>query len=101
MRFILNIKMPHEVFNASVRDGTVGDKLGQVLEELKPEAIYFAEYDGLRTGVMIVDIKDPSEIPKYAEPWFLLFNADVEFHPAMTPQELGKAGMAELGKKWA
>jgi len=50
---------------------------------------------------MFVDVKDSSEIPKYAEPWFLTFNADVEFHVAMTPEELGKSGLDELGKKWA
>jgi len=30
-----------------------------------------------------------------------LFNADVQFHIAMTPEELGRAGLEEIGKKWS
>lgn len=58
--------------------------MGRILEELKPEAVYFTEYGGQRTALLVIDLKDTTEIPKYAEPWFLLFNADVEFHPAMS-----------------
>jgi len=50
---------------------------------------------------MIMDAKDPSEVPTYAEPRFLLFNADAEFHIVMTPEDLARAGLDALGKKWA
>ena len=33
-------------------------------------------------------------MPAVAEPWFLGFNASVEFHPAMVPEDLEKAGPA-------
>jgi hypothetical protein len=36
----------------------------------------------------------------YAEPFFLQFNADVVFHPAMTPEDLKRGGLEALGKKW-
>lgn len=49
---------------------------------------------------MIVDMSEPSKVPFYAEPWFLAFNADVEFHVVMTPDDLRKSGFATLGKKW-
>jgi hypothetical protein len=101
MRFILHIRMPHDEFNEAVLDGSAGAKMKQILEECKPEAVYFTEYDGQRTGLVVVNLKDPSEIPKYAEPWFLLFNADVEFHAAMTLEDLGRAGLERLGKKWS
>jgi hypothetical protein len=48
----------------------------------------------------VVDLKDPSDIPRLAEPWFLTFNATVEIQPAMTPEDLGRAGLEELGKIW-
>jgi len=101
MRILLDITVPHEPFNTAVRDGTAGQKLGRILDELKPEATYFTEKDGGRGAVMIVDLADPSMIPTLAEPWFLTFNANVQFRVVMTPADLQKAGLDELGKKWA
>ena len=101
MRMIMQVKIPTEDFNAAVRDGSIGQKIERILQETKPEAVYFTEYEGQRGAVMVVDLKDPSQVPALAEPWFLLFNADVEFHVAMTPEDLGRAGLDALGKKWA
>ena len=101
MHILIHVRIPHEPFNTMVRNGTAGDKIKQILEDLRPEVVYFTEHSGQRGAIMAVDMKDSSETPKYAEPWFLTFNADVEFHTAMTPEELGKAGLEELGKKWA
>ena len=50
---------------------------------------------------MIVDVPDASRVPALAEPWFLSFNADVTFHIVMNPEELGRAGLDAIGKKWA
>jgi hypothetical protein len=30
----------------------------------------------------------------------LLFEADIELHPVMMPEDLKRAGLEELGKKW-
>jgi hypothetical protein len=100
MRFLMKVSMPHEPFNTLVRNGSAGAKMGHIMDELKPEATYFIEMNGHRTGIMIINLNDVSQIPFYAEPWFLLFNADVQFHPVMSPEDLGKAGLEELGKKW-
>jgi hypothetical protein len=101
MRMILHAKIPHEEFNAAVRDGSIEKKIKEILEETKAEAVYFTEYDGRRGAIMVININDSSEVPRYAEPWFLSFNADVQFHIAMTPEELGRGGLEKLGKKWA
>ena len=101
MRMLLYAKIPHETFNAAVRAGSAGDKLKRILEATKPEAVYFTERDGQRGAIMIVNLDDPSKVPMFAEPWFLTFNADVEFHVAMTPEDLARAGLEALGKKWA
>jgi hypothetical protein len=101
MRMLLHAKIPHKEFNAAIRDGSAEKKMKQILEETKAEAVYFTEYDGERGAILIININDPSEVPKFAEPWFLSFNADVEFHTAMTPEELGRAGLEKLGKKWS
>jgi hypothetical protein len=98
---LLHVRIPHEEFNAAVRDGSVERKMKQILSETKPEAVYFTEYDGRRGAIMVINIDDPSEVPKFAEPWFLLFRADVQFHIAMAPEELGRAGLEKLGEKWS
>jgi len=101
MRMLLHARIPHEKFNAAVRDGSIGRKMKKILDETKAEAVYFTEYDGHRGAIMIINIDDSSEVPKFAEPWFLSFNADVQFHIAMTPEELGRAGLEKIGKKWS
>ncbi len=101
MRMLLHVKFPHEEFNAAVKDGTAGQKVKRILDEAKPEAVYFTEYGGRRGVILIIDLKDPSQVPAYAEPWFLTFNADVKFHIVMNPEDLGRAGLEALGKKWS
>ena len=101
MRFVMEVSLPLEKFNAAVLDGSAGEKMGRILAELKPEAAYFTAVEGKRGGYLIVDLKNTSEIPKFAEPWFLYFDATVKFLPAMTPEDLQKAGLEKLGKKWA
>jgi hypothetical protein len=101
MRMLIKVKIPHEEFNNAVRDGSVGHKLRRILEDIKPEAVYFTEQNGQRGAILIIDLIDPSKVPAFAEPWFLTFNADVEFHVVMTPEDLQKAGLEELGKKWS
>jgi|SRR6516162_5887096 hypothetical protein len=101
MRMLLNVKLPHETFNAAVRDGSAGKKLKRILDELKPEAVYFTEQEGHRGATLVINLEDPSKIPAFAEPWFLLFDADCEFRVAMTPEDLGKAGLDAIGRKWS
>ena len=43
---------------------------------------------------------DPSSLPRIAEPWFLTFNARMEFRIAMTLEDVKKAGLEDLGKSW-
>jgi hypothetical protein len=101
MRMLLQVDFPIEPFNTAVKAGTVGTKIKRILDDLKPEAVYFTEQQGHRGAIMIVNLESPSDVPKFAEPWFLAFNADCRYRIAMTPEDLGKAGLEDLGKKWA
>ena len=101
MKMLLDITLPHEPFNAAVKDGTVGSKLSRILEATRPEAVYFTEQNGQRGAVLIVDVPDPSKLPALVEPWMLIFQADIKFRPAMTPDDLQRAGLDELGKQWS
>src|SRR5260370_7908561 len=98
MRMLLRVRIPHKEFNEAVRNGTAGSKLNRILEETKPEAVYFTEIDGQRGAIMIVNLEDPSKVPALAEPWFLTFNADVEIRAAMTPDDLKRAGLDALAQ---
>lgn len=100
MRVLLNISIPNEPFNAFVKNGSAGSKLAKILEAVKPEAIYFTEQNGSRGAVAVVEMADGSRIPALAEPWYLTFNASVQFRVCMTPDDLKKAGLDEIGKKW-
>ena len=101
MRMLMHVKLPVEPFNTINKAGTAAKTIKKILAETKPEAVYFSEYGGRRGAIMIVHIDNSSEVPALAEPWFLQFNAEVEFHIAMTPEELERAGVDALGKKWS
>lgn len=92
MRFMVKVSMPAETGNAAARSGF--QVIQKILAELKPEAAYFIAENGKRTAILFVDVQDPSQIPAIAEPWFLAFNAAVEFHPVMKAEDLAKAGPA-------
>ena len=98
---LMHLQFPLEPFNTYVKDGSAGHKIQKILEALKPEAAYFCEQNGHRGGTLVVNLKDASEIPMFAEPFFLTFNAHVEFRVAMTPEDLGRANLEAHGKKWA
>lgn len=94
MRILLKVSIPTSSGNARVLDGTLGQTIESILNDLKPEAAYFAEEQGERTGFIFCNIKEESEIPAVAEPWFLALGARVEFHPCMTLADLKKAAPA-------
>jgi hypothetical protein len=100
MKMIMNVRIPNEPFNTMVKNGKAGEILRRIIDELKPESIYFTEQRGARGAVAIIDVKESSMIPFFAEPFYLNFNADVEFRVAMSPEDLGKSGLEDLGRKW-
>lgn len=100
MRMLMKISIPNDGFNPYVRNGSAGHKMQEILGQMKPEAVYFTEMNGKRTGICILDVPQPSAVPALAEPWFVLFNAEVEFHIVMSPDDLAKSGLEEMAKNW-
>ena len=103
MRFLVKVLFPVEKANAAFKNGKFASIVQSILAEMKPEATYFSEENGKRGAYIFCDIQDASQLPAVAEPWFLAFNASVEFHPAMTLADLAKAGPAieQAAKKYA
>jgi len=94
MRCMLKVCIPVETGNEAARQGSLGKTIEEILSEMKPETAYFTEEHGERTGFIFFNLKDTSEIPAIAEPWFLAFNARVEFRPCMNSEDLKKAAPA-------
>src|ERR1700756_5215235 len=92
MRCMMKVSIPVEKGNATISDGSLPKTMESILGELNPEAAYFTDDNGKRTGFIFFDLKDTSQIPAVAEPWFLAFNAHIELHPAMNLEDLKNAG---------
>jgi hypothetical protein len=90
MRFMLTFRLPMEEGNALVKDGRIGPTLESILDDLKPEAAYFAEIEGARGGYLVVHVDDASQIPAIVEPLYLGLGATVQIHPVLTPEDMGR-----------
>jgi hypothetical protein len=88
----MKVNIPVESGNAAAKAGKLGATIQSILGDLKPEAVYFTDNNGQRAGFIFFEMKDASQIPAIAEPWFLAFNASIEIHPVMVPDDLAKAG---------
>ena len=100
MRLLVTVRLPHESFNAALKDGSALQKVQAILDEVKPEAVYFPAMTGQRSILMIVELEKASMLPALAEPWFLAFNADVDCHVVMTPEDLQETGLEKIVEKW-
>ena len=91
MRTMLKWTVPVQRGNQAIKDGSIGELLESLAQDLKPEAAYFWPEDGKRAGMMVFDMADPSEIPEIAERLFLNLDAAVEFMPVMNADDLQQA----------
>jgi hypothetical protein len=94
MRFLVKVNIPVEAGNEAAKAGKLSTTIQSILADLKPEAAYFTDDNGQRTGFLFLEMQDASQIPAIAEPWFLAFNASIEIHPVMVPDDLARAGSA-------
>lgn len=94
MRILMKVNLPVEDGNKAARAGKLDTMIMGILAEQKPEAVYFLAEKGMRTGYIFLNMQDSSDIPSFAEPWFLAFNASIEMYPVMAPEDLMKAAPA-------
>jgi hypothetical protein len=95
VRMLLRVTIPVEAGNKAINDGTLPETVQNMLAALEPEAAYFYTQQGNRGGIVVFDMKDPSQMPSIAEPLFQRLNATVEFTPVMNANDL-RAGLSRV-----
>jgi len=95
MKMMMKVAVPIETANRTIQDGTMGTILRTQLEKLRPEAIYFYAADDVRTALVFVEVKEASDMPVIADPFFRGLDARITFTPVMNAQDL-QAGLAKL-----
>ncbi len=99
MRMLMKWQLGVTQASEAIRSGRMVE-INKRLDELtKPEAQYFCTEGGMRTGYVVFDLADPSDIPPIAEPLFQELNATVEFFPVMNAADLG-AGLGKASAAW-
>ncbi|WP_024870648.1 hypothetical protein [Tolumonas lignilytica] len=101
MKMLLTVEFPLEPFNSLVINGKIGAVIGSILETIKPEMTYFTEQDGKRGALLVVNVNQPSDVPFYAEPFFLKLNGACKFRILMSPEDLQNAGLDAIDKQWS
>ena len=102
MRFMITCRIPMDRGNELAKNGTLGETIQTIMEELQPEAAYFSDIEGARGGYIVVNMDDASQIPAMAEPLFLGLGATIQVQAVMTPEDLAKGTPAieEAARKY-
>jgi hypothetical protein len=102
MRVMVTFSIQPEKGDALIKDGSVGEILQSIVEDINPEAMYFTSVEGTRGGVCVINVDDASQIPAKMEPLLLGLGATIQMQPVMTTEDLGRAGesMQQVAQKY-
>jgi hypothetical protein len=95
MRMMLKAVMDTEMGNEAIRNGSLAKVIEQVVQQLQPEAAYFAPEDGQRACFMVFDMTDSSQLPVISEPLFQSGTARITIAPCMNLDDLQK-GLSQV-----
>ncbi len=95
MRTLAKVSLDTATANEAIKSGELQKLMRSVLEQLKPEAAYFTVEGGKRTALLVFDMKTPSDMPAYFEPFFMGLNAAIELTPVMNADDL-RDGLGRL-----
>lgn len=90
MRWMVKFWIPVSEGNELVKTGKIGEKFHALMEDYKPEAAYFFPENGVRSGFMIVNVTDSSDLVKVAESFWFGLRAEISVTPVMNGDDLGK-----------
>jgi len=89
---LMTARVPTGTGNDAIRDGSLPEIIGSVLEALEAEAAYFTTENGMRTALIFFEMTESSEIPPAAEPLFMGLGAEITLAPVMNAEEM-RAGV--------
>jgi len=95
MRMMMRVYIPVEAGNVALKNGSLAQTFQQFMDTAKPEAAYFVADGGERTAYFFFDLKQASDIPVIAEPFFANLQAAIDVTPAMNIEDV-RAGLASL-----
>jgi hypothetical protein len=94
MRMCLKVQVPADGGSPEAAKELPG-KIEQIMEMLKPEAVYFFPQDGMRTMMIYFDMQEVSMMPMIAQPMVDELNAKITFSPAMNLDDF-LAGLRQM-----
>jgi hypothetical protein len=94
---LMKVQMETGAANSAIRDGSFGQMMDRVMQDIQPEAVYFTAEGGKRTGFIVFDLKEPSDVPSVAEPFFMAVNASITMSPVMTAEDV-QVGLEKAAK---
>jgi hypothetical protein len=95
MRMLMTVQMDVDAASRGIQDGTLPKVMDSTLSQLQPESAYFTTHEGCRTAYIFFDLKDPSQMPRIAEPLFSGLKAKIDLSPVMNADDLRK-GLSQL-----
>jgi hypothetical protein len=99
---MLSVTFPTAKFNELWRKGEIGPKIKQILDDIKPEAVYFGKGEGGQRGaVVIVDVPAAADIAQFTEPWYLVLEASIQVCHCMTVEDIAGIDYEGLASKYA
>jgi hypothetical protein len=95
MRTMLRVHIDATKGSEATKSGAMQKAIAGFSEKFKPEATYFTEVNGERSGFFVFDMKGSHQMPEIAEAFFDI-GSQVHITPCMTPDDLQK-GLAAAG----
>ena len=68
MRIMITFSIQPEKGDALIKDGTVGETMQSIFEDIDPEALYFTSVEGTRGGYCVINVDDASQSPPRSSP---------------------------------
>jgi hypothetical protein len=99
MRMFMSVQLPNATGNQAVKSGTLPQVMGGFVERFRPEAAYFITADGDRCAHFYFDMKDVTQMPAVAEPFFIELGAKVTYCPAMNVDDMKKGIEAYMSSR--